>query len=225
MPSTIQALMIFALVLVPGFLFMIPFRRSVSNLEHSDLRFLLATIPAGALTHVLVFLWTVRLLKIYLDDPHYLLRTSTAAELVSWAFLTIFLLPISLGTGLGLVVNLRAVNNALERIGYGYINLLPSAWEYVFDKREGYYVRIHLKDGGGLLGGVYSIDSFAADPPQPSDIYIEQVWLLDDEGNFLQPLPTTRGAWVSQESIAYIEFFEGREDSQQERINDRKPET
>lgn len=104
------------------------------------------------------------------------------------------------------------MDRVLTRFGLGYLDRLPTAWEYIFDKRQGYYVRIHLKDEGGIIGGLFNTDSFAANPPKPSDIYVEQVWLLDDEGNFIQPLPTTRGAWISQEIIAYIEFFAGLPD-------------
>ncbi len=60
-----------------------------------------------------------------------------------------------------------------------------------------------------MLGGRYSTDSFAADPPGPSDIYVEEVWQLDEDGNFIQPLPTTRGVWISQDAVSYIEFFAG----------------
>ena len=63
MPSTIQALVILALALVPGFLFMLTLQRSVSNIETSELRFLLTTIATGLLIHGLVFFWTARLLR------------------------------------------------------------------------------------------------------------------------------------------------------------------
>ena len=49
MPSTVQALVILALALVPGFLFMLTLQRSVSNIETSELRFLLTTIATGLL--------------------------------------------------------------------------------------------------------------------------------------------------------------------------------
>lgn len=229
MPSTVQALLIFALVLVPGFLFMAALRRSVSNLDRSDLRLLLGTIPAGLLCHLCVFPWTARLLRVYLDNPKQLLEESLPSEIAAWAAVTVFVLPIGLGAGLAWIIKRPRVNRFLERFGYGYINLLPSAWEYIFDKQEGYYVRIHLKSDGVIIGGIYSTDSFAADPPRPSDIYIEEVWYLDADGNFTQPLPTTRGAWVSQEAISYVEFFAGRDPNEtfEEQIDEREstPET
>jgi hypothetical protein len=147
-------------------------RRSVSNLDRSDLRLLLGTIPAGILSHVITFPWTARLLRIALDDPERLLDNRRVVEVVAWVLITIFLVPLALGAALGRLVNRPRVNKILEQYGYGYINLLPSAWEYVFDKKEGFYVRIHLK-AGTVIGGVYGTDSFAADPPRPSDIYLQ----------------------------------------------------
>ncbi len=42
---------------------------------------------------------------------------------------------------------------------------------------------------------------------------MEQVWRLDEDGNFDAPVLDSRGVWVSHDVIAYVQFFAGREEN------------
>jgi hypothetical protein len=86
------------------------------------------------------------------------------------------------------------------------INPIPKAWDVFFGRRQRCFMIVHLKNGQAI-GGLYAYDSSASSYPEDSDLYLEQVWNLDDEGKFLTPVDGTMGLWVDCNGINYIEFF------------------
>ena len=89
----------------------------------------------------------------------------------------------------------------------------PTSWEGFFSaKAENYYVRFYLKTGE-KLGGYYGDDSFATSFPHGEEIYVEEVWRLDEDGRFAEQIEGTKGAFVSREDCTLLEFFEVREAS------------
>lgn len=79
-------------------------------------------------------------------------------------------------------------------------------WDYVFSKREPYWILIHLKNGG-RIGGKYGRDSFASSYPADEQIYLQEVWEIDENGQFLEPIEDSKGVIVSAEDIELIEFL------------------
>ncbi len=82
----------------------------------------------------------------------------------------------------------------------------PTAWDYIFGKRGIYRVIVHLKDGR-KIGGNYSYESYTSSYPDERDIYIEQLWEVDDNGSFIQPIERSEGMWITGEEILGIEFI------------------
>lgn len=207
---SVESLLVIVLVLTPGYVFSLALRKTVINLDTSAIRFVVMTVATGALIHCITFFWSARLLRKYVENPASLL--DTAGEVFLWGITTIFILPLALGLGLGYLIRLQSVDRWLGWVGFSHINRIPSAWDYVLDLNEGFYVRVHLKDGGGILGGVYGTNSFAADENDSVDLYLQELWLLDDNGEFLTPVPTSRGVWIARDSAEYIEFLSGEDD-------------
>ena len=86
------------------------------------------------------------------------------------------------------------------------INPTPKPWDAVFGRRESYWVIIHLKDGR-KIGGKYDTNSCASSYPVEEQIYLEQVWQLDEKGRFTNPLDRSEGIIVLNKDISSIEFF------------------
>jgi hypothetical protein len=86
----------------------------------------------------------------------------------------------------------------------------PSDWLFSGGTDDQYYVRFHRKEGKDL-GGYFGKNSFAASSPDGQEIYIEEVWRLDEDGRFIERVEGTRGAIVNREDCELIEFFETRE--------------
>ena len=215
MPTTITALIIVALVLTPGYVFTQLIRRVIAHIpEATDGRFFLTIISFGTLIHGLLFVWSTRILTYYLERS----LPTHRREVFFWAITTMFVLPVVLGVIIGKVSTWRWVDALLHRIGLGYIDRMPSAWDYVIHAGRPAYVRIHLKDGKGVIGGVYARNSFGALDPPRGDIYLEQGWQLYDDGDFAQPIVDSQGVWVSKDVMAYVEFLnrEGENNGQQQ---------
>lgn len=65
---------------------------------------------------------------------------------------------------------------------------------------------IHLKSGI-LIGGLYYKDSFASSYPEKKDLYIKEVWKIDENGKFLEKIDRTEGMLINYDIIDYIEMF------------------
>ena len=210
-PTTIEALVIIALVLSPGYIFTQVTRRLIAHIpESTDLRLLLTIITYGTVIQALAFpLWTNRILGFYLDDR---LRQHQS-ETFLWAIGVCLLLPVALGLLLGWLIQTAPVEAVLSRIGLGFVDRTPSAWDYAMDQPEGSWVKVRLKDDGGEIAGLFGRLSFASLDPNRADVYFEQVWRLDGFGTFVEPVPGSEGVWIAHDVIASIEFLSRPEET------------
>ena len=95
------------------------------------------------------------------------------------------------------------------------LRLEVSAWDYVFSSRQSYWVILHLKDGRDVAG-VYSNKSFTSAFPYAKDIYLEELWTLDENKKFLAPVPRSAGLWIIADEISSVEFFYYEEDTNEQ---------
>ena len=82
----------------------------------------------------------------------------------------------------------------------------PEPWDYVFGRREISWVIVHLKDGR-RIGGKFGIDSFASSYPAGEQVYLEEVWELDEKGRFIKAIDRSRGVIILGEDLVAVEFF------------------
>ncbi len=80
------------------------------------------------------------------------------------------------------------------------------SWDYVFSQRKPYWMKITLKNGS-KIGGKFAEKSFASSTPAEEQIYLEEVWLLNDKGGFDRPKNETEGIIIMSSEILYVEFF------------------
>jgi hypothetical protein len=86
----------------------------------------------------------------------------------------------------------------------------PRSWDYVFTDIEPCYVRVLGEDGrwrGGWLGD----DSMAASFPEEPALYVERLWELDDDGDFVREVPYNKGAWLRCDDARVVELLESGE--------------
>lgn len=210
-PTTIEALVIIALVLSPGYVFTQVARRSIAHVpESTDLRFLLTIITVGTFIQAVAFpFWTSSILRYYLNDE--ILRHER--EVFSWAVLVCFVLPLVLGVVVGRLTLRKPVDRALGWVGLGYVDRMPSAWDYVVRQPRGSYVRVHLRDGQGTIAGVFGDQSVASLDPKRADVYLQEAWQIDGDGTFIGALLDSRGVWIAHDAMVYVEFLDRREDT------------
>lgn len=87
-----------------------------------------------------------------------------------------------------------------------------SAWDYIFSLRKSYWVILHLKNGNKIAGS-YSTKSFTSAFPNKQDIYLEELWKLDDDNKFSAKISRSAGLWISADEISSIEFFDYEEEN------------
>lgn len=206
MPATTQALVIAVLVLSPGYIFIQVARRVIAYIEEpTDGRFFLAIITMGTVIHALLFPWSTRIYGYYQANT----LIDHTREVFCWAAVTIFILPLFLGVFLGWLSTVWWIDKVLDKIGFGYIDRTPSAWDHAVKAKRGKYVRVNLKDGKGRIGGIYSQNSLGSINARRPDLFLEEAWLLDEDGNFTARIPNSSGVWIPHDTMGYVEFLEG----------------
>lgn len=88
------------------------------------------------------------------------------------------------------------------------------AWDYVFGKREPFYLIITLTSGK-RIGATYGPNSFASSYPAEPEIYVEEAWDVDDAEGFVRRHVKTRGLLISGSAIESIEFIGPYDDDEQ----------
>ncbi len=82
----------------------------------------------------------------------------------------------------------------------------PTSWDFFFAMKQPCFVIVHLK-GGGKIGGLFYNESYASSHPQKRDIYLNEVWEIDETGHFLNKVPDSQGLWIDQGSFTFMEFL------------------
>ncbi|MCL4394347.1 MAG: DUF6338 family protein [Chloroflexi bacterium] len=78
-------------------------------------------------------------------------------------------------------------------------------WDYYFSKGEPCWVIVHLKDQ--KVGGYYGTGSFASSDPAEPQLYLEQIWALDDSCRFAHKIEQSKGMIFFAKDIIALEFF------------------
>ena len=78
-------------------------------------------------------------------------------------------------------------------------------WDYVFGKKEWYWIIVHLS--GRKIGGVFGSNSFASSDPAEPQIYLEEVWQLDEHERFIKKVDQSKGMLFFAKDIVAVELF------------------
>jgi hypothetical protein len=95
---------------------------------------------------------------------------------------------------------------SITKTRYLRTKMTPTAWDYFFYRREDCFLLLHLKNGV-LLGGLFSTKSFASSFPEKEILYLSQLWKLDKDGRFKEPLKMSGGLLVNYDEVSFIEIF------------------
>jgi hypothetical protein len=88
------------------------------------------------------------------------------------------------------------------------------AWDYVFGKREPFYLIITLTSGK-RIGATYGNNSFASSYPADPEIYVEEAWDVDEAEGFVRRHVKTRGLLIASSAIESIEFIGPYDDDEE----------
>jgi len=84
---------------------------------------------------------------------------------------------------------------------------IPKPWDYVFGNGQSYWVIIELS-GGRIIGGTYRKESFASSYPAEEQLYLQQLWEIGENDEFVRPLERSHGAIISAGEIKLIRLYQ-----------------
>ena len=90
--------------------------------------------------------------------------------------------------------------------GQFFISPEKVPWDWHFSKREAFWILVTLKDGK-RIGGKFGKDSTASTFPRSKEIYIQDVWKLDENYKFLHSIARNKGVLITGDTILSVEFF------------------
>jgi hypothetical protein len=124
------------------------------------------------------------------------------------AFLVeILVLPMLLGTMAGANLS-RGWNRALlRRLSMPVEHPVRRAYDYAFtqDRKTGFVI-LTFQDGSSIYG-FFGADSLASSDPNRSDIYLERLYVVGEDGQWSEP-DVRRSALVSLSGVRSIEFLD-----------------
>lgn len=93
-------------------------------------------------------------------------------------------------------------------------------WDYFFAQRRQLWAVATLKDGR-RVGGLFGSKSFASSHPYPPEIYLEDAWLVNEDGGLERIRTGTAGILIAGSEISTIEFFNPEWSGENERTQER----
>jgi hypothetical protein len=118
--------------------------------------------------------------------------------------LTIFVVPAFLGW----LASYLLQASWMRRLVKSVVHPVPTSWDYIFSRGEPYWIIFHFKTGE-KVGGYYGSKSFASSYPEMQEIYVEEIWRLDEYGILKEEVASTAGGYIKIEDCKFIEFLRG----------------
>jgi hypothetical protein len=186
---TDNAVGLFIVIVAPGFLSLKIWSLIHPSKHTSFADSLYEAIFYGVINFFIITVWLPPLLRQY----------HIVWYILSYVF-SLLVIPMILPVVLHKILNSRYLKKKI-------INPTPKAWDYFFGTRQPCFMLIHMKNQQ-IIGGLYNTRSFVSSYPEEADIYLEQVWDLNDDGTFDKPIDSSLGLLINYEAIEYIEFFQ-----------------
>ena len=90
------------------------------------------------------------------------------------------------------------------------------AWDYMFSRHNGAWIRVYFKDPAEgrapAMIGKYGTHSWASQSPADPDLYLQEVWPADADGQVAEDVfdaGAVGGLWIDGGEIARIEVLDG----------------
>jgi len=188
------------LFLIPGFIIMKSYNVLATGEKIESSSAIVDALAYSCLNYAL-FSWVIYLLIVNEIRTHhpYWFAFSCASIL--------FVGPLFIAYGL---FKLRSTKLATKHLPHP----TPKPWDYIFGAGESFYLVITLVNGQ-RIGGMYWQNSFTSSYPAEEQIYMEEVWDVDENNGFVKKHVQTRGILISASEISTIEFI-GIHDNEQE---------
>lgn len=113
--------------------------------------------------------------------------------------------PVAIAVGLGFISQKGLARRVFQSLGLRTKHITPTAWDWKFEQQEPAWVYVTLKDGSAIMG-LFGYNSFASSNPGERDLYIEQIYLIGDDGTWREGAEG-KGILITGGEIKTIEFW------------------
>lgn len=193
-PLDTQTLSLFVVFFVPGFISLKVYDLFVPSEKRDFSKDLFEAISYSCLNFAILF-WLISAIH----SPGF--QTSHPIAYYLIAFFVLFVAPIFWP-----ILFLKALS--IEFIRQRIIDPFLKPWDRLFSQKKSYWVIVHMR-GGKKIGGKYSLQSYTSTYPADEQIYIEEVWRIDQKtGRFISRIPQTKGLMISSSHYVFLEFFQ-----------------
>lgn len=185
-------LLLFIAFVIPGFVSLKTYELLFPTATKESDKLLIDAVAYSSINYALL-LW-----PIYAIETHKIRDAYPSAYALFYVFV-LFIAPISWACVMKLLRTTEFFQKSIPH---------PTAkpWDYVFAQRKPYWIIVTLKDGKQIAGR-YDSASFASSAPAPEQLYLEEAWVLNNDGGFERPRSETAGILVLSSEIMTIEFF------------------
>lgn len=116
--------------------------------------------------------------------------------------------PAIFGFVLGIAAQKEWAAWIADKWNINIVHVIPTAWDWRFSKtaRGGMFIMVTLKSGE-QVAGLFGSNSFASSDSEERDLYIEEEYNVDGNGQW-QARQERVGVLISQEEIKFIEFWQ-----------------
>ena len=193
-------IIVIVLFLVPGFIYLWTYERLVGRLSITGTERLLRAVAMSTVVYAVSSAWLVRLVSLGVAN-----RLS-AREGVPAAMLMLLVAPFALGVVVAQVKRRGSSARSLRFLTS--LHPAPTAWDFAVETMQTpLFIRVRLKSGR-YVGGLFAGNSFASSYPEPISVFIEQAWWMSEDGEFIEPVVGTAGAFVAPEEVEAVEWLE-----------------
>jgi hypothetical protein len=189
---TIEKLQLFLIVVMPGIIAMKVYDLFYPPEKRDFGASLLEAIVYGLIN---VALWLYPLLLI--NDRAFIENYPFWYAILSFCFLV--LSPVGLAV---ITAGLRNTAWVADKVGYPN----KTAWDDYFKRRQECYILFHLK-GGKMVGGYFGRKSYVSTFPQVPEVYVQEVWRVDERGRFVEMVEGTLGMVIRAADCERLEFL------------------
>ncbi len=129
---------------------------------------------------------------------------------VAWGTI-VLISPVVLGILGGHFSQKEIIRKALQAIGLKPIHVIPTAWDYTFNKiQKAVWILVTLKDES-TVAGLFGSKSFASSEIGKRDLFIQEIFKISGDGPW-QRISRSAGILIKEDQIKHIEFWEDVEE-------------
>lgn len=188
----VNKLLLFIAFIIPGFVSLKTYELLIPDVPKESDKLLIDAVAYSSINYALL-LW-----PIYSIETHQVRQSHPTGYVLFYVFV-LLVAPIAWACVLKWLRTTEFFQRSMPH---------PTAkpWDFVFAQRKPYWAIVTLKDGQKIAGR-YDSASFASSAPAVEQIYLEENWVLNDDGGFDRPRSETAGILILSSEIVTVEFF------------------